>query len=128
VPVTGKQSPCGCQAHRPVREIRLMRTYEQDYYGWIEDTSKAIGEGRWNDIDRELLADEVLDLGNRERDRLESAMRVLLRHLLKLAYRPEKRTPSWDASIRVRRKHAAKYLLKTPEPPSSIAGVAGGCL
>ena len=36
-----------------------MRSYETDYAGWAEDTARAIQEGRWGEIDRAALADEV---------------------------------------------------------------------
>ena len=60
-----------------------MRAYEQDYAGWVEDTVKAIEEGRFSEIDRNALADEVKSLGITERDRIESALRVLRHALLK---------------------------------------------
>jgi len=91
-----------------------MRAYEQDYAGWVEDTARAIEEGRFSEIDRVALADEVRDLGKSERRELESALRVLLLHLLKHRYQPEKRTRSWEASIRVQRKHLAKFLRESP--------------
>jgi hypothetical protein len=91
-----------------------MRAYEQDYAGWVEDTARAIEEGRFNEIDRVALADEVRDLGKSERRELESALRVLLLHLLKQRYQPEKRTRSWEASIRVQRKHLSKFLRESP--------------
>jgi predicted DNA-binding ribbon-helix-helix protein len=91
-----------------------MRAYEQDYAGWVEDTAQALEEGRFSEIDLPALADEVRDLGKGERERLESALRVLVVHLLKAKYQPEKRTRSWDASIRVERKHVVKYLKQSP--------------
>jgi len=54
----------------------MIRTYEQDYAGWVEDTAKAIEEERFCEIDRVALADEVRDLGRIERRELESALRV----------------------------------------------------
>jgi hypothetical protein len=31
-----------------------MRAYEQDYAGWVEDTVKAIEEGRFSEIDGDV--------------------------------------------------------------------------
>jgi hypothetical protein len=92
----------------------MLRSYKEDYAGWVEDTARAIEDGRFDEIDRAALADEVRDLGKSERARLESALRILLLHLLKTRYQPQKRTRSWDASIRVQRKHAADFLLESP--------------
>jgi hypothetical protein len=71
-----------------------LRAYTEDYAGWVEDTARAIEDGRFDDIDRAALAGEVRDLGKSEGARIESALRILLLHLLKTKYQPEKRTRS----------------------------------
>jgi hypothetical protein len=91
-----------------------MRTYEQDYAGWVEDTARAIEDGRFNEIDRTALADEVRDLGKSERDRLVSALCLLVMHLLKTRYQPERRTRSWEATIRVQRDNVNEFLEESP--------------
>jgi len=98
----------------------MLRAYAEDYAGWVEDTAQAIEEGRFADIDRAALADEVRDLGKSERARLESALRILVLHLLTTKYQPEKRSRSWEASIRVQRKHAAEFLLGSPSLRHSL--------
>ncbi len=90
------------------------RTYTEDYAGWVEDTARAIEEGRFSEIDRAALADEVRDLGRSERARSESALRILVLHLLKTKHQPEKRSRSSEASIRVQRKHVAQFLQDSP--------------
>jgi len=102
-----------------------MRAYQKDYAGWVEDTARAIEEGRFNEIDRTALADEVRDLGKSERREIESALRVLLLHLLKAKYQPEKRTRSWEASIRVQRKQLAKFLRESPSLRSELPELLG---
>jgi hypothetical protein len=92
----------------------MLRAYNEDYAGWVEDTARAIEDGRFDQIDRAALADEVRDLGKSERARIESALRILVLHLLKTKYQPDKRTRSWEASIRVQRKHAAEFLRESP--------------
>jgi hypothetical protein len=92
----------------------MMRAYEQDYAGWVEDTARAIEEGRFSEIDRVALADEVRDLAKTERARIESALRMLLIHLLKAKYQPQKHTRSWDNTIGVQRLHLTKYLRESP--------------
>ena len=44
----------------------MLRAYKDDYAGWVEDTARAIEDGRFEDIDRSALADEVRDLGKSE--------------------------------------------------------------
>ena len=40
----------------------MLRAYAEDYAGWAEDTAKAMEDGRFEEIDRRALADEVRDL------------------------------------------------------------------
>lgn len=91
-----------------------MRGYAEDYAGWVEDTAQAIERGEWDQIDRIALADEVRDLGRSERRELQSFLRVLLMYLLKERYQPDKRTTSWEATIRVQRRNAQKALRDSP--------------
>ncbi len=88
----------------------LHRAYASDYCGWVEDTARAIEEGRFGEIDRAALADEVRDLGKSERRELKSALEVLLMHMLKSRYHPERQTRSWQASINVQRRQVAEFL------------------
>jgi hypothetical protein len=76
--------------------------------------ARAIEEGRFSDIDRAALADEVRDLGKSERRELKSAIEVLLMLMLKSGYQPEKQTRSWQASIKVQRKQVAEFLKESP--------------
>jgi len=91
-----------------------MRAYKQDYAGWVEDTAQALEEGRFGEIDLVALADEVRDLGKTEKARIESALRVLLIHLLKMKYQPDKYTRSWDNAVAIQRRHLAKYSRESP--------------
>jgi hypothetical protein len=103
----------------------MPRAYSEDYAGWIEDTARAIEDGRFSEIDRAALADEVRDLGKGERRELESALRLLVMHLLKTKYQPDKASRSWQANIRVQRKQFAKFLRQSPslrpEPPELLS-------
>jgi Domain of unknown function DUF29 len=92
----------------------MPRAYTEDYAGWAEDTAKAIEEGRFAEIDRAALADEVAGLSKTERARIESALRILLIHLLKVKYRPQKHSRSWDHTIAIQRLHVKRYLRDSP--------------
>jgi hypothetical protein len=93
-----------------------MRAYEQDYAGWVEDTAQALEEGRFGEIDLAALADadEVRDLAKTEKARIESTLRVLLIHLLKMKYQPERGTRSWENTVTIQRCYLAKYLNESP--------------
>jgi uncharacterized protein DUF29 len=92
------------------RTPTLPRPYAADYCGWIEDTARAIEDGRFNEIDRTALADEVRDLGKLERRELRSALKVLRMHMLKTRNQPEKQTRSRGLTMRVQHNHIAEFL------------------
>ncbi|NJN24331.1 MAG: DUF29 domain-containing protein, partial [Acaryochloridaceae cyanobacterium RL_2_7] len=77
-----------------------MSLYDLDLVAWCDRTGQLIREGRWSEIDRDNLAEEIEALGRSERRALRSLLRVLLMHHLKWEFQPEKRTRSWEMSIR----------------------------
>jgi hypothetical protein len=88
--------------------------YERDLYAWSQEQARLLKARRFGDIDAENIAEEILDVGSNEYDKLESALRILLMHVLKWDYQPERRSSSWEATIRVQRRHALLQLQKNP--------------
>jgi hypothetical protein len=76
-----------------------MSDYDTDFYAWTQAQAQAIRAGAWADIDREHLAEEIEDVGKSERRAVVSHLRVLLTHLLKWEYQPERRSDSWLHSM-----------------------------
>ena len=74
--------------------------YELDLVAWCDRTGQLIREERWSEIDRENLAEEIESLGRSERRALRSYLKVLLMHHLKWKFQPDKRTRSWEVSMR----------------------------
>ena len=91
-----------------------MRRYEADFAGWAEDTARAICDGRWDEIDRAALADEVASLSRQERHALLSHLTVLLQHLLKLRYQPLKASRSWELTVVSQREDSLDRLAESP--------------
>lgn len=98
-----------------------MRGYEADYVGWAEDTARAICDGRWSDIDRAALADEVDSLGKQERQRVVSHLTALFIHLLKLRYQPMKASRSWETTVFNQREDALDLLEESPSLRPALA-------
>jgi hypothetical protein len=73
--------------------------YERDVYSWTQEQARLIRDGRWDLVDRDNVAEEIESLGRTEFNRLESAFRVLLLHMLKWDHQQRKRTRSWAVSI-----------------------------
>lgn len=92
----------------------ITTLYEQDYGLWAEQMADLIAAGRFGELDIENLVEEVRDLSKRERDRLLSSLRLIVHHLLKWDYQPQKRSRSWQTTIQRERLNIKKYLRDSP--------------
>jgi len=97
------------------------RSYADDLYGWVEDQIALLKAGRLSEVDSDNIADELSDVGNEQYDKLESAIRVVLLHLLKWDHQPERRSRSWVGSIIEQRRRIARVLKKNPSLKPHIA-------
>jgi hypothetical protein len=84
--------------HQPT-VITHCNLYDQDFYLWIETTSKQLKAGKFAEIDLENLIEEIESMGKSEKRELKSRLIVLLMHFLKWQYQPEKRSESWRSTI-----------------------------
>jgi len=101
--------PTPTAAKRP-----LVPDYGTDFYGWALQQANLLQEGRLSEIDTINVAEELIDLGNEQYDKLESALAVLFMHLLKWDYQPEKRARSWENTVREQRRRVERLLRKNP--------------
>src|SRR5579884_963228 len=64
--------------------------HDEDFYAWTQYQAKVLREmaAADNRLDRDNVAEEIEDLGKSERDAVESEVRRILEHFLKLAYSP----------------------------------------
>jgi len=92
----------------------MTASYEQDYGLWAEQMANLLASGRFSELDIENLVEEVRDLSKRERDRLLSSLRLILHHLLKWDYQPQKRSRSWHNTIGRERNNVSLYLEDSP--------------
>ena len=77
--------------------------YDRDFYWWAQEQGRLLRAGRWSEVDRENVAEEIESLGREQFNKLESAIRVLLIHMLKWDYQPDRRSRSWALSIKEQR-------------------------
>ena len=95
-----------------------MRTntelYEQDFYAWTQTTADMIRAGKWSDLDREALAEEIESLGKSQLRELGSRLDVLVLHLLKWCYQPLEQSGSWRSTIRTQRRELRRLLQQNP--------------
>ena len=85
-------------AAEPVRAA-----YERDFYSWTIEQARLIRESRDSTLDRDNLAEEIESLGREQFNKLVSALRVAMMHMLKWDHQPSKRSRSWMLSIKQQR-------------------------
>ena len=92
----------------------LANLYEYDFNLWVEATAQLLREGRLTELDVVNLLEEVESMGNSDKQALESNLVVILLHLLKWQYQPNKRTRSWEKSIAEHRRRIKKAFRHSP--------------
>jgi hypothetical protein len=94
--------------------------YDRDVYAWAQEQARLLKAGRLGEIDAENIAEEILDVGRNEYDKLQSALTVLLMHMLKWDYQPERRSRSWEATILEQRDRVEEQLHDNPSLKARI--------
>ncbi len=88
--------------------------YEQDFYSWLMEQARLLREGRLDALDRDNLAEEIESLGREQFNKLVSALRVAMLHMLKWDQQPALRSRSWVLSIEEQRLEIADVLADNP--------------
>jgi hypothetical protein len=88
--------------------------YDQDFYAWAMRNAELIRQGRFDEIDVDHIAEELESMGRSERHELINRLSVLLAHLLKWQFQPERRGKSWRATIKEQRLRVKKRLAESP--------------
>ena len=96
-----------------LRELPLP-TYEGDAAGWAIAQAAALRDQRIDLLDWENLAEEIADVAGRERDKMESALRLVLSHMLKWEYQPMRRSRSWFNTVNEQRRRVTRQLRENP--------------
>ena len=92
----------------------IMPAYDADGYGWAMAQARLIREGRTDGIDWENVAEEIESVGRSELDKAESALRVLIVHILKWQHQPDRLARSWALSILEQRLRYADIIDQNP--------------
>jgi Domain of unknown function DUF29 len=88
--------------------------YERDFYSWLMEQARLVREGRFDALDRDNLAEEIESLGREQFNKLVSALRVAMMHMLKWDHQPAARSRSWLLSIEEQRLEIADVLADNP--------------
>ena len=95
--------------------------YDQDIVAWAHEQALLLRSGQLSAIDAEHLAQEIEAVSASERRELRNRLKVLLQHLLKWQYQPERRTRSWLATMLEQRDSIEDVLKTSPSLQISFA-------
>jgi hypothetical protein len=89
-------------------------SYDADFHAWALRNAELLREGRLDELDTEHIAEELESMGASERRELLNRLQVLLLHLLKHQYQPERRSKSWRLTINHQRTAIERLLEQSP--------------
>jgi hypothetical protein len=92
----------------------ITAEYDFDFHEWITRNVKLLRHGRLSEIDAEHIAEELESMGKRDLRQLRSRLQVLVMHLLKWHYQPERQGTSWIQTIDHQRDEIEALLLDSP--------------
>ena len=104
----------------PTHPIAASPAYEEDAFSWAMAQAGMIRAGRLTEVDWANVAEELEDMGQSQYDALESALRVLLVHILKWDHQAARRSRSWLLTIREQRRQVERRLKRNPGLKSSL--------
>ena len=96
--------------------------YETDFYRWTVEQVDHLrsGIGKFDGLDLENLAEEIESLGRQKQQELSNRLGLLIGHLLKWQYQPDKRSRSWQVTIQLQRQEIQDILSDNPSLKSYL--------
>jgi hypothetical protein len=91
-----------------------LNNYETDHAAWALNQAALLREGQLSALDLEHIAEELEEIMGNNRRELHRRFRVLIGHLLKWQFQPEKRTSSWRSTIRNQRNDIEDMIEESP--------------
>jgi hypothetical protein len=88
--------------------------YERDFYAWTQAQVAALRAKNLAALDLDHLAEEIDSLGNEQAHAVESHLVIVLTHLLKWRYQPQRRRRGWQTSALLGRQQIARRLRRSP--------------
>jgi len=108
--------------------MTTQNLYDQDFYGWIYHNIELVRAGKWEEIDKALLIEELESMAKRDRHELINHLVILIAHLLKLEFQLQQLSQiwekfegkSWKRSIDEQRRQIQRQLKMSPSLKSYL--------
>ncbi|WP_237152306.1 DUF29 domain-containing protein [Oryzibacter oryziterrae] len=94
--------------------------YEDDTYAWAFEQAELLRQKRFAEMDLPNVIEELESMGKEQLHALTSSYRLLIAHLLKWQYQPEKRSASWQVTISRERDNIEDRLKANPSLKAQI--------
>jgi|SRR5450631_676664 len=91
-----------------------MMDYKEDVLTWAKEQANFLQAGEFDHLDIDNLYEELLDMGASYHLELEHRSSLLIAHLLKWHYQPDRRGNSWLRTIKEQRKQILRCFKRTP--------------
>jgi len=88
--------------------------YETDFYSWTQEQARLLRIGNMSMLDMDNMLEEIEAMGRSEKRNLVSRLSVLLAHLIKWRYQPDRKGRSWRLTIAHQRIAVDKLLKESP--------------
>ena len=92
----------------------MTNLYSTDFNLWIEQTITALKSGDIQTLDLENLIEEIEAMTRSDKREIFNRLKVLIMHLLKCQYQPQKKTNSWIKTINEQRDQIELVLADSP--------------
>jgi hypothetical protein len=92
----------------------VVTDYEEDFYAWTMKNATLLRQRRFTEIDVDNIAEELEAMGRSEKRALVNRLAVLLMHLLKWRYQPNRRGNSWRYTLKEQSRAVFKCLRDNP--------------
>ncbi len=92
----------------------LRHLHDRDFAQWAQGQAHALRDGRFKDLDREILANELERMVSRERAEVNQRLEALTVQLLVWSVQPAARTPDFQAAILAQRGSVDRVLEFSP--------------
>lgn len=103
------------------KRVDVRKEHEIDFAAWTAEQAENLRAHTTDRIDWVNVAEEMENLGRSERRALGSHLRVLIAHLLKWNYQPERQGSSWRFSIENARSEIQELLTEMPSLRSYLS-------
>jgi Domain of unknown function DUF29 len=97
--------------------------YERDFYLWLEQQAALLRDGRLDELDIANLLEEIEAMGRKDKKAIKSNLVVVLLHLLKHQFQPNRDSQSWLDSILEHRQRLRDDLEESPTLRGHLAAV-----